>query len=213
MIRARNAAPPTLPRSLEIRLHETAPPRRALIAQDMSSWDGCPWCDLAIARPSTPRNPPPLLENPLLTVVSHCPPAYARIGATRRPFRGVRREPGLLHCPPFGEAAKRLGGRVCGSSGLQGRTYVGTFNPPHRGAAYVARHTHSDGAALARGKRIRAVCSTHRGPSTGGIPRSIPRLLASPLPSSTFGAPRASVEAGAERRGPRGPYDRGAPHA
>jgi hypothetical protein len=32
-----SGAPPTLPRSLGARLHGTAPPRRALIAQDMSS--------------------------------------------------------------------------------------------------------------------------------------------------------------------------------
>ena len=85
---SRSGAPPTPPRSLEIRLHGTAPPRRALIAQDMSSWDGCPWCDLAIARPSTPRNPPPLLENPLLTVVSHCLPASRKFPSESVPVPG-----------------------------------------------------------------------------------------------------------------------------
>ena len=85
---SRSVAPPTLPRSLEIRLHETAPPRRALIAQDTSSWDGCPRCDLAIARPSTPRNPPPLRENPLLTVVSHCLPASRKFPSESVPVPG-----------------------------------------------------------------------------------------------------------------------------
>ena len=72
---AERRAPPTLLRSLGARLRETAPPRRALIAQDMSSWDGCPWCDLTIARRSTPRNPSPVLGNPLPATVSRCLPA------------------------------------------------------------------------------------------------------------------------------------------
>jgi hypothetical protein len=41
----------------------------------------------------------------------------------------------------------------------------------------------------------------------GSFPRSIPRRLASPLPSSTFDARPFGVQ-----RGPRGPYDRGARH-
>jgi hypothetical protein len=41
----------------------------------------------------------------------------------------------------------------------------------------------------------------------GSFPRSIPRLLASPLPSSTF-----DVRPFGAHRGPRGPYDRGARH-
>jgi len=85
---SRSVALSTSPRSLETRLHRTAPPRRALIAQDMSSWDGCPWCDLAIARPSTPRNPPPLLENPPLTVVSHGLPASRKFPSESVPVPG-----------------------------------------------------------------------------------------------------------------------------
>ena len=55
------------------------------------------------------------------------------------------------------------------------------------------------GCAFARRTVSRRSHQPGRGPSTGGVPRSLPRLLASPLPSSAFSA-RAP--------GPRGPYDR-----
>jgi hypothetical protein len=72
----------------------------------------------------------------------------------------------------------------------------------------VANHAHSEwGCALARRTGSRRSLHPSGAFHGGSFPRSIPRLLASPLPSSTF----ATRPFGAWR-GPRGPYDRGARH-
>jgi len=93
------------------------------------------------------------------------------------------------------------GGRVCGSSDLQGRS--GSLRrPPHtegpRGWSKPPPSPTS-GCAFARRTVSRRSHRLVGGLSTGGVPRSLPRLLALPLPSSAFSA-RAP--------GPRGPYDR-----
>jgi len=90
----------------------------------------------------------------------------------------------------------RTGGRVCGSSDLQGRSGF-LHSPPRTEGPWAWRTTPPPQvAALARCERLRDVRSVLRGPSTGGDTRSIPRRLASPLPSTTFDAPLARVEPG-----------------
>ena len=84
----------------------------------------------------------------------------------------------------------------------------GTLSSPHRGAIVCGEpRTLRRGCALARRTGSRRPLHPSGAFHGGSFPRSIPRLLASPLPSSTF----ATRPFGAWR-GPRGPYDRGARH-
>jgi hypothetical protein len=69
-------------------------------------------------------------------------------------------------------------------------------------------HTLRWGCAFARRDGFAPSASPVGGLPRGDLPWSIPRCLASPLPSSAFRAPPFDV-----RGSPRGPYDQGAPHA
>jgi hypothetical protein len=64
------------------------------------------------------------------------------------------------------------------------------------------------GCAFARRDGFAPFASPVGGLPRGDLPWSIPRCLASPLPSSAFRAPPFGMHGS-----PRGPYDQGAPHA
>ena len=205
---SRSVAPPTSPRSLETRLHRTAPPRRALIAQDMSSWDGCPWCDLAIARPSTPRNPPPLLENPPLTVVSHRLPASRKFPSESVPVPGDKEMSSGPEATPtraFPQGFQRLF-RSTGQSTAGHR--LSPENPAlstasSTGASTGSRHLSSIRTPIEAVDRRLLPCdgSDRSGPACGasGMPRTGP-LRHAAQPTGTSGP--AAV---ASRTTPAGP--------
>jgi hypothetical protein len=113
--------------------------------------------------------------------------------------------------PRHRSGAGMPGGQVCGSSGLQGRTRLSARSriPSPRGhCAWLSPHTLRRGCALARrtvSRRPLLPSGAFHGGTSPGRFRGVWLHRSPPRPST----PHLSVARG----GPRGPYDRDAPHA
>jgi len=110
----------------------------------------------------------------------------ARIGAARP---RVRREPFCSSDPTFrwSPLSTRAGGYVVRLV-YRGLTDRSAFLPSPRDRARGEPRILRRPDALARCGTVSRRSLHPRGPSTGGVPRSLPRRMASPLPSSTFRA-------------------------